>query len=125
PAERTVSDLSNNELIERLPPACQEWVRQPRTGTWSQDPIVVEWGGRILARKVTSDELGRALRACGMLRSSPTCFEGQPYHVWMRMPSWLPGQVAVAKPKLPGLSQAQTRESKAGMLDCGNALAAQ
>ncbi len=110
PTPRAISDLSNDELIARLPPARQERAWDEATGSVIDSEAANEWAKRVAAKKFTRDEFSQAVRACGMLRSSPTCFENEPYHVWFRMPTWLWGHVAVARPVLAAFADAKAPE---------------
>lgn len=121
--DRTIVELTNAELISRLPPARQEVVYDPSIRRPTDNRFSVEWGSRIAAGKVTPDELGAALRQCGMIRSSPTWFAGEPFFVWMRMPDWLPGQVATAKALLSNSAEIRTSEADLSRGGCGNAMA--
>ncbi len=123
-ASKLVNNMTNAELIALLPPSRQETAFHT-TGGWVESPISIEWRKRVLAPgSVTPEEVAAAVRACGLLRSSPTCMEGEPYHVWLRMPEWLPGQVATAKAHTEHSSPATANAIDLGP-GCGNAIAAQ
>lgn len=107
PTPRAVSELSNDELIARLPPARQERAWDAARGSVMDSAVANEWAKRVAAKKFTREEFAKAVQVCGMLRSSPTCFQNEPYHVWFRMPSWLPAQVAVARPSLAAFAEAK------------------
>lgn len=120
---RAIADLSNEELIAQLPPSRQEVTRDTKNDTWVDNPVSTEWRTRVAAGKVTAEQFGAAIRKCAMLRSSPVCFEGEPYHVWMRVPAWLPGYTATAKPHLPEYTCVKAGDPKLDF-GCGNAMAA-
>lgn len=119
-----LKSLTNAQLIALLPPARQETTRDVKAGSWVESPASKEWAERIITPgKVTPEEIAAAVKACAVLRSSPTCIEGQPYHVWLRMPAWLPGEKAVAVAHLADAQPACAREKDGNRADCGNAIA--
>src|SRR4051812_17085404 len=65
-----VGDMSNADLISFLPPARQEHEYSAKAGAWMNDPYSPEFAQRIEAGKVTDDELGAAVRRCGLLRAA-------------------------------------------------------
>lgn len=117
--KRVLEDVPNAELISRLPPARGEAVRDVKTDDWIENPYSDEWAMRLSEGRFTSQDLGDAIRRCGMLRSSSTWFAGEPYRVWLRMPAWLPGHTATAIPVVPGLRSAHASEVDLDRGGCG------
>lgn len=125
PDTRPLTELTNEELIRRLPPARQEVRRDIQAGTWVTSEACVEWERRLAAGKYTPAHLDAAIRHCAILRSSPICFEGEPYHIGLRLPRWLPGQSVVATTSLTPNLQFEAIEMGEAGYTCGNAIAAQ
>ncbi|MBI1189219.1 MAG: hypothetical protein GC200_00845 [Tepidisphaera sp.] len=92
--------MTTDELIAQLPPATQEWRTEPETGWWKETPVAAEFQRRLNAGKLTNEQIGAALKACGMLRSTPYAFEGEDYHVWLRVPYWLENTEVTAQARL-------------------------
>ena len=119
--EPSPSEMTNAQLIARLPPARQEMTFNDKTDDWEKNKISEEWARRVAAGAVSSEELGAAVRQCGALRSSPTYCKGEVYHVWLRVPEWLPKGVITATTQSPVGGKAEARSYV--YFGCGNAIA--
>jgi hypothetical protein len=102
--------LSNEQLIKLLPPARSELICDPAMVGDVEHPASQEFGRRLLADTVTSEQLGAALMQTTPLRSSPLWFDGKEYAVWFRTPGWLCGYELTAQARLDGASPAHALE---------------
>jgi hypothetical protein len=102
--------LPTEELIKRLPPARSEILCDPAKLGYVEHPASEEFGRRLRAGTVTSEQLGAALVHTSPLRSSPLWFEGKEYAVWFRTPGWLCEYELTANARLDGASPAHASE---------------
>lgn len=123
PADTSVWNLSNEELISHLPLARSEQFELAPFRDVQTDVYVAEFQWRLEHRMVSHEDFGAALRKIQVIRSSPEWNKDTEYHVWFRLPTWLEGVEATAVANTENAKKIRAYYIGGG--GCGNALMGQ
>jgi len=96
-ASEDLTSLSLDDLIDRLPPAGEEWWFDFERGDGVESPVTQEMSRRLETAILTDDQWRRALLGTGAIRLRTRWPREVPYAISLTVPRWLaPAQIKVA-----------------------------